>query len=77
MVEWGRCTCLGSWKGLPTFNMHFFSSVRPCVQVGDLERAQQQLELALSFNSSSSDAGLIKSAIEKLSVHEEEEEEEL
>ncbi|KAF5833591.1 hypothetical protein DUNSADRAFT_10043 [Dunaliella salina] len=47
-------------------------------QLGNLGAAQRQLETALSLNSASSaDAGLIKVAIEKLSVNDEEEEEEL
>jgi hypothetical protein len=37
----------------------------------------QALETALSFNGSSSDANMIKAAIEKLGVNEEEEEEEM
>jgi hypothetical protein len=45
-------------------------------RLGDLGAAQRQLEMALSLNSASSaDAGLIKVAIEKLSVNDEEEEE--
>jgi len=46
-------------------------------RMGDLGSAQQQLEAALSLNPSSADAGLIKMAIEKLAVNDEEEEEEL
>eukprot|EP00983_Pelagomonas_calceolata_P008357 273244-Pelagomonas_calceolata.AAC.7 len=47
-------------------------------RLGNLGAAQRQLETALSLNSASSaDAGLIKVAIEKLSVNDEEEEEEL
>lgn len=40
-------------------------------------QAQQQLEVALSFSSSSADAGSIKTAIEKLTLNEEQEEDEL
>ena len=40
-------------------------------------QAQQQLEVALSFSSSSADAGSIKTAIEKLALNEEQEEDEL
>ncbi|KAL6764467.1 hypothetical protein V8C86DRAFT_1591734 [Haematococcus lacustris] len=46
-------------------------------RLGDLRAAQQQFELALSIQASSADAAMIKTAIEKLSVMEEEEEEEL
>jgi hypothetical protein len=46
-------------------------------RLGDLRGAQQQFETALSFNGSSADAGVIKAAIEKLSVRDDEEEEEL
>jgi len=47
-------------------------------RLGNLGAAQRQLETALSLNSTSSaDAGLIKVAIEKLGVNDDEEEEEL
>jgi len=46
-------------------------------RLGNLKLAQQKLEVALSLNSSSADAGLIKAAIEKLGISEEEEDDEM
>lgn len=46
-------------------------------RLGDLGAAQQQLETALSFHASSVDANIIKAAIEKLGMRDDEEEEEL
>jgi hypothetical protein len=46
-------------------------------RLGDLTQAQQQFETALSFNASSTDAGLIKAAIEKLGINEDEDDEEM
>eukprot|EP00798_Chlamydomonas_sp_ICE-L_P018281 gene18281-24737_t len=46
-------------------------------RLGDLKKAQHHLEMALSFSTSSSDAGLIKASIEKLGVDEDEEDEEM
>lgn len=53
--------------------------LRPCcgAQMGDLSAAQLQFEAALSYSATSADVALIKTAIEKLGVSEEEEEEEL
>ena len=46
-------------------------------RLGNLRAAQEKFEMALAFNSSSADAGLIKAAIEKLAVNEEDVEDEL
>lgn len=43
-------------------------------RLGDTGRAQQQLELALSFKSGNVDASVIKAAIEKLGVGEDRDE---
>ena len=64
----GRGCTWSWWRGSGAWSLNAWL---PSMQ------AQQQLEVALSFSSSSADAGSIKTAIEKLALNEEQEEDEL
>lgn len=80
--EWASCCCAAPalhWPRVSGLCCTAPQMGKLYKRLGDLGAAQRQLEhaLCLTSSASSSDAGLIKAAIEKLSMNDDEEEEEL